>query len=322
MKVYTALGEVEIKPASRILSHEHITWWYEQPPDDEREALFKQMYEHYIPMYRELVEKYNCDTLIEHSPDFIDLEMAQKISRESGMNIVLATGCYIDGWLKGYRPDWFHQNSVEGVAEKFVRDLTVGMKGTNIKAAYIKSALAENILDVDKKLLEATALAQKKTGVSVSVHALNPETRLFALDTLENAGVPPHKVYINHADTRGSTEESLMLVKRGCNLNYTIWGINDFFRSFMPDITEDHSARLTVAMIEAGFIDRILFSVDYMISYDRKKGFDYFLYDVPSRNTLFNFTYVIPQLLKMGVGQEHIDHMMVNNPRGLLTRNS
>ena len=75
MKVFTALGEMDIESTGLILSHEHILWFYDQPPTNEREAVFQAMYDHYIPMYREIVEKYGCDTLIEHSPDFIDLEI-------------------------------------------------------------------------------------------------------------------------------------------------------------------------------------------------------------------------------------------------------
>lgn len=320
MKVYTALGEMDIESTSLILSHEHILWFYNQPPASEREAVFQAMYNHYIPMYREIVEEYGCNTLIEHSPDFIDLEMAQHISRESGMNIVLATGCYLDSWIEGYRPSWFHDNPPEKVAKRFIHDLTVGMKGTDIKAAYIKVAIAETIIPEDEKLLKAAALAHKETGVCISIHALNPETRLWGVNILEGAGVPPHKIFINHADAKGSVEESLMLVKRGFNLNYTIWGIVDAFKDFMPDITEEFSAHLTKKMIEAGYVNQILFSVDYQTSYSQEKGFDYFLYGIPKRDTRYAFSFILPRLKKVGVSQAQIEIMMKANPRKLMMR--
>ena len=317
MKVNTVNGVIDIEKTNYILPHEHMAWWYDEPVARHKESAYRQMYEHYVYYYRELVKTHNCDVIIEHSPNFIDYNLAREVSRDSGMNIVLATGYYLEKWVIG-RPKHFHEGTVEELADGMVRDILEGIKGTDMKAGFIKAAIDDINDEGDRKLLKAASLAQTKTGVSVSVHALSPEDRLGALNLMENAGVPPSKINVTHADAKGSVEESIMLARRGCNLVYTIWGITKVFAGFMDNLTEDFSGKIVARLVEEGYVDNIVFSVDYMASFDNVNGFGYWLYDVRNRNPLYAFNFIVPLLKKLGVSQKDIDHMMINNPRKML----
>jgi phosphotriesterase-related protein len=279
------------------------------------------MYEHFVFYYKELVETYNCDTLVDLSTGaWLDLDLVRSISRDSGMHVVLATGYYLDKWIDGYRPESFHNDPHEAIAEEVIRELTEGMKGTDIKAGIIKTAIRDIEDEGDRKLLKAAAIAQKETGVSISTHTLTPGDRIGTLNLLEGAGVPPGRIYLGHSDTNGGVAESLELAKRGCNMIYTIWGITKAFAGFIKEpLTENFTADIVAAMIKEGYIDHVLFSVDYLVTY-HKNNFSYYLYDIPDRNPLYAFTFIVPKLKETGISQTDIDRMMIDNPRKMLLR--
>jgi hypothetical protein len=64
---FTSNGEMSVEKSGYILPHGHLVWLHERPPADRRDLVYWQMYEHFVYYYKELVEKYNCKTIVELS---------------------------------------------------------------------------------------------------------------------------------------------------------------------------------------------------------------------------------------------------------------
>ena len=101
-----------------------------------------------------------------------DAKALKEIAEKTGLNIVMGTGFYVGAT----HPETLNAMTDEEVAQIMVNELTVGVDGTDIKAGYIgEIGISEIFDDKERKVLRASAIAQKKTGVAINVH-INPWT--------------------------------------------------------------------------------------------------------------------------------------------------
>jgi len=329
-KISTVEGQVEIDKLRYILPHEHTLWLSELPPPERFGPVCDEAYGNLMPIYKELVDKYGCNTVVDVSTGyFVDMEFMRRLSKGSGMNIVLSTGWYCDNYApskidKYYRPPWFCENTAEVIAQAMINELTDGIKGTDVRAGIIKVGMNNLANPNDRKLLKAAAIAQKETGASITTHTCWQEERLGTLNFLEGAGVDPSRIYLGHADAAngfldGGITESMKLLKRGCNLLFTLWGITaaHLIGWNNTPLPKHLSAYLMSALIGEGFAGQMLYSIDYRLHYFGGK-IKYENYEIPERTPLYAFTYAVPQLKKLGVSQEDLDIIMINNPKRML----
>ncbi len=99
-----------------------------------------------------------------------DIGMLQEVSRSSGVQIICATGTWLD------IPRVFWRASPDMVASLFIREITQGIENTGVKAGIIK--VANDIGGVTREgeiILRAAARAQKATSVPISTHTWAPE---------------------------------------------------------------------------------------------------------------------------------------------------
>jgi phosphotriesterase-related protein len=323
--VFTVNGEVGADSLGYILPHEQMVYF----PIDHDKAGYREIYEHYMPIYKELVEKYNCRTIVEVSPKLIsdafgkcrlpgtenrtNFDLLQEVSRDSRINIVLCTGYYTESC----RPDDFKYRTVCDIANEMVDELTIGINKSDIRAGIIKIAIERLDSESDRKLLSAAAIAQKETGSSITTHTCDPVVRLGVLNFLEGAGVNPERIYLGHADGAAEINESISLARRGCSLLYTMWGITNL-SIINPELERPllkyFSSYLVKALIDEGYADRVLLSVDSTSTYFERK----LAFDIPGRTSLYNFTFAVPSLKRLGIGQADIDRIMMENPKKML----
>lgn len=327
-KINTVAGSVTPDKTGYILPHEHVVLF----PSILNASDYEQVYNHFVPLYRELVEKYGCQTLVEVSPRLIanipntcrlpdshrrrDFKLLKDISRDSGMNIVLCTGFY----RPHTRPGYFFEWSAERLAAQMVEDLTCGIDGTDVKAGIIKVAVDDINTDSDRKLMKAAAIAQRETGAAVTTHTCTPENRMGLLNLMEGAGVDPDRIYLGHADANSDIRESMDLVKRGCHLLLTLWGIMNpqLIGWNNGTLLKHHSAYIVKALIDEGFLHQVLASVDYGV-YSLIDGvMETETYENPERTPAFAFTFIVPELKRLGISQEEIDTLLLHNPRNML----
>ena len=117
--------------------------------------------------------------------------------------------------------------------------------------------------------------------------------------------------------------ELLSLVRRGCSVLLTIWGIQNpqLIGWSLPVLPLYHSPSLVAALVAEEYADQVMMSIDYSGGYEDDL-FVQDLYDVEGRTSLYMFTHALDMLRQMGVPDEVLEHIMRENPRRMLVQNT
>lgn len=221
-------------------------------------------------------------TFVDVTPDGIgrDVQFLKRLAEEIGMHVVTCSGYY----TADAHPEWVRNASVAEIAEKMIRELTVGIDGTDIKAGIIGEIGTGTELDAEElRVLEASAVAHKCTGAPIMVH-LSPWAKhgIFVLDLLENHGVKPESICLCHTDILLDTEYMQQLMDRGAYVEFDNFGkefpIPCAYGRFPTD-----RERLEVfyQLIDAGYADKLLVSCDIclkkLLTAHEGPGYGYFV---------------------------------------------
>lgn len=225
-----------------------------------------------------------------------DVRKLKEISEKTGLNIVCSTGFY----LSEYHPEWLNGATKEEIAEVYIRDLTEGIDGTDIRAGLIAEIASspKGFVGNERKILEAAGIASRKTGFAVSTHT----GRIAAQETIDillKEGVEPDKIILGHQDLIDDPEYHLSLLKQGVNIAFDTCGKT----AYMPDETRAMNA---LKLTEAGYADHLVLSNDisrhtYFTTFDGK-GY------------LAVMGSVVPLMRQYGLPEEIIHKFLADNP--------
>jgi phosphotriesterase-related protein len=238
-----------------------------------------------------------------------DPEGLARISRESGLNVVMGSGIFLD---PVHGPEHL-DGTVREIADRIVRDLTVGAQGTNIRAGFIGEIfVGQPFTNRERNSLAGACLAQRETGVPIQIHMpgwfrLGDEV----LDFVAAQGVPMQSVVLCHSNPSGDDYEyQTRLLKRGIYLQYDMIGMQVFYADQQAACTSDEDdARNIARLVQAGFGDRVLMSQDiFMKILLRSNG-------GPGYGHIVEF--FLPRLARHGVPLQQGIAMMTDNPRRL-----
>jgi phosphotriesterase-related protein len=235
----------------------------------------------------------------------------QALSEQVGINIVLGAGLYRHQYFDAA---WVDRTSTDAMAEWIVRDLTVGIGDTGIRAGIIgEIACDEWITAQEERVFRAAARAHKKTGVTITTHAARWPIGLPQLDLLAGEGVDLRRVIVGHCDTVNAAEWTSpadvmayheALARRGAYVQ---------FDTIRRGSEHDFDRRLayTRNLVDKGYTRQILLSHDvcqrsHLRAYGGG-GYDFLLTDF------------LPRLQASGVSAETIRGITVDNPRRALT---
>jgi len=318
-QVETMRGPVDVNDLGPTLMHEHVfvlntehvqnygegAWW-----DEEQQVVDA------IEKLRRLGDK-GVTTIVD--PTVIGLgryiPRVQRIAADVPVNIVVATGVYTYGdlpFVYAQRGPGAPLGGDEPMIADFVKDITVGIADTGVKAAFLKCAVEHPDLSPGvERALRAVAATHKETGVPITVHT-NPgaETGSKVVDILRQEGADLSKVVLGHSGDSNDVDHLKSLADTGATLGMDRFGI-DVYNS-----TDDRVSTI-VALAADGYADRMV------LSHDASCYIDWFGPDVMQlRETIMpNWHYehisddVLPALLDRGVTQSQIDQMMVENPK-------
>jgi phosphotriesterase-related protein len=236
----------------------------------------------------------------------------QRIAAQTQLNILVATGIYTYNEL----PFYFHFRGPgtifggpELIAEMFVRDIEQGIADTGVRAAVLKCATdAPGLTPHVERVLRATAMAHRQTGVPISTHT-NARRRngLDQQRVFKEEGVDLTRVIIGHSGDTTDLAYLEELIANGSYIGMDRFGID----SFCP--FEDRVA--TVAKLcGRGHAGRMVLSHDAAC-------FNHWFPErpiaaaLPRWNYLHIHTDVIPALKRSGVTDADIHTMLVDNPR-------
>lgn len=237
-----------------------------------------------------------------------DVQLLRKVSQESGVQIICATGIWRD------IPRAFWNATPEMIAPLFIREIEVGIEGTGIKAGLIKVASdAEGVTREAEMILRAAARAQRATGVPISTHTWAPaRVGEQQIRILEAEGTDLSRVYVGHSNDTTDLDYLLGLLRKG------VWVGLDRYPGGRTPGTPDWVGRTDTLkqLIDAGFGHRL------MLGHDRSVSLTHATRAQQEANAAFNphgylfiSHVVLPRLRELGVADSVINQLMVENPR-------
>ena len=237
-----------------------------------------------------------------------DPEWLAGVARASGLHVVMGSG-----WYRGaYYPAeaLIDRRSVDALADVIVRDATVGVGETGIRAGIIGEIGVDKpwLSAQEERVHRAAARAARRTGLAITTHAVQSAVGLDQLDVFEAEGADLSRVVIGHADSYPSLGYHLAIAERGATVEFDFLGM-----SFTP--MERHGEPWIIdnirELLARGHVERILLSQD--VCHDsqlRRYGGNGYTYLAET---------FLPHLRDAGVSEDEIRTITVDNPRRLLT---
>jgi phosphotriesterase-related protein len=235
------------------------------------------------------------------------------IAKQVDINIVVATGVYTYHDVPAYfrlRGPFMPglESRPDPMVDMFVSDLTEGVAGTGVRAAFLKCAIDEpGMTPGVERVLRAVAKAHLRTGAPVMVHT-HPGTHrgLEVHQVLREEGVAPASVCLAHSGDSGDADHLSELAELGYLLGMDRFGV-DAYLSF------EERVGMVAELIRRGYGDRMALAHDASCYFDWVEP--QFLEAAPNWHFLHITTDVLPRLRELGVTEQQIDTLLVDNPR-------
>lgn len=249
-----------------------------------------------------------------------DVRKLAEVSQRTGVNVLAGCGHYIL-WAQ---PEKTRNMSIAQLEDEMMSDIVDGIDGTDIKAGIIgEIGTGSPIEPQEEKVLRAAARVQKQTGLAITIH-VHPPGRWgnTVLDILEDEGVAPDRIILDHVDTSLSHldidyDKAMVyissLMARGCFIEFDLCGNSHYFQTstaswWMP--TDRERCKALAQLVREGYGDRLLLSQDvghkhYLQSYG---GWGY-------GHVLSTFSH---HMHEAGITDEQIGRFLIDNPRAVL----
>ncbi len=192
-----------------------------------------------------------------------DLPGLAAASRAAGVPVVAATGTYTEAYLDAS----LRAAQVDDLAARFVREIETGVGETGLRAGLIgEIGCSWPMAAVERRALQAAAIAQGETGAAISVHpGRHAEACGEILDILEAAGADLTRTVLCHMDRTypdGAGIEALL--DRGAVVEWDFFGIEQshYWMGEVELPTDLQRLRLIRDLAAKGHGDRIAVSQD------------------------------------------------------------
>ena len=240
-----------------------------------------------------------------------DPEALVRISRESGVHIIMGAGFYV----AAVHPEDMDQRSVDDLARQIVGDIVDGADGTGIKAGVIgEVGCTWPLAGSERKSLLAAAVAQGETGAAILIHpGRHPDAPSEILEVLASGGADISRVIMGHLDRTVFEFDALQnLAASGCYLEWDLFGNEGSYYPLaeidMPSDAQrlDFIRRIT----DAGYADRVVIGHDICTKHRlvRYGGHGY-------GHILEN---IVPKMRRKGFSEDVITAITVDNPARVL----
>jgi phosphotriesterase-related protein len=313
-QVETVRGPIDTADLGVTLMHEHVfilntevrdnypADWDEQHRTDDAVAKLEQL------------RGRGCATIADPTVLGLgrDIGRIQRVAARTSLNIIAATGLYTYNDVPlyfRYRAGQPGDPASDPMTAMFISDITVGIGGTGVKAAFLKCAIeAEGLTPGVERVMRAVAHAHLATGAPITVHT-HPESRsgLTAIRVLREEGADLTKVVLGHSGDSADLGYLTELADAGCLLGMDRFGL-DVLLPF------DQRVATVAELCARGYADRLV------LSHDASCYIDWFPQEqipvfAPSWHYGHLFDDVFPALRERGVTDAQLDTMLVANPR-------
>ena len=244
-----------------------------------------------------------------------DPQALLRISRATGLNVVMGSGYYIDKT----HSDWLRAASVDEIATSIIRDIDEGVGGTRIRSGIIgEIGCSWPWTESERKVLEAAVVAQAATGAPLLIHPGRDEKApLELLEAVDRWGGDLKRTVMGHIERtvydRGILAE---LAATGAYLNYDLFGHDESHYPLADDtfMPADHERIEQIEyLIGEGRSSQVLMAHDVCSKHRLKRygghGYDHIT------------TRIVPRMRVRGIHEEDIRMVLVDNPTRMLTFN-
>jgi phosphotriesterase-related protein len=234
-----------------------------------------------------------------------DPALMKRLSEKSGLQIICCTGLFAEGY--GI-PQYFRELTEEEIAEIYVKEITEGIGDTGVQAGVIKVATGDRVVtQLEEKIVRAGARAHVATGAPVLTHTGRGGGGERQIELLTEGGVAPGKIVVGHSDVSADSKYHLRLLRKGVYVGFDRIGL----KAFMPD---EVRAGCIATLIRMGYTGQLTMSLDAHVEWcGRPQPLTEEREFTSLRDDFF------PRLHQMGITEEEIESIMVDNIRALFS---
>jgi phosphotriesterase-related protein len=213
-----------------------------------------------------------------------DLSFVRQASMKSGVPVVAGAGFYAQP---------FYTNEISTMSEEQIVQALVKQVDDETAGVFGEIGSWDEITRDERKVFRAIGKAHVATNLPIFTHTGIPgKSALEQLDILEDAGVNPNRVVIGHLGNLvdPSVYVHKTICRRGAYVAFDRQGGNG----------DAQQVPMVMALIEAGFVDRLMFSSDASRGYSK------------------TLTVFLPKVKAAGASDDVLHRIMVDNPRRFL----
>jgi phosphotriesterase-related protein len=303
MNIRTLLGDIPASNLGVTACHEHLIWKVPEPYADEDPDLGYDSVPAAV-LEMQIFKSAGGNALVEMTTAEIGrqpLDLLQ-ISHQSGVHVIAASGHHKDKFCANH----LKGKSINEIAAGIIKDITLGMDNTSLRAGIIKAATSKNTAsETEKRVIRAVGISHRATGAPVGTHT---EAGTFAIEQVElliKAGVAPEKLLVGHLDRGLKVQTYLDLAKKGVYLGFDQIGKEKYW-------SDAERVNLVNMLVAAGYSRQILLSTDSA----RKSAWH--TYNSSTDGIANIFVKFLPALRSAGISDTVIQHLMIENPARFL----
>ena len=213
-----------------------------------------------------------------------NIDFLRQVSQKSGLPIVAGGGFYSQP---------FYPKEISTMSENQVLEALIRQADEDTLGAFGEIGSWDEITADERKVFRAVGRAHVATNLPIFTHTGIPgKSALEQLDILEDAGVKPDRVVIGHLGNLVDPNVYVhkAICRRGAFVGFDRQGGNN----------DAQQVPMVMALIEAGFAGRLMFSADASRGYSK------------------TLTVFLPKLKAAGANEEVLHGIMVDNPRRFL----
>jgi len=251
--IQTVSGAVAVEDLGLILPHEHLFTDLRGPLAPDYALAEPEAVARVIEPYLAAAHAVGVTALVECSTVGVGRNIAvlQYLAKVTPIHLIAPTGVY----REAFTPPPLRELSVETLAEEWIRDLTEGIEGTDVRAGFIKIAVSdEGPTPLEVRNLRAAALASQQTGAVVASHTTSGAVARREMEILESAGLDLGRFIWVHANLEPDPAVHLEAARRGAYVEFDAVGAEWQSQSALVEYT--------LALLEAGYAENILLSHD------------------------------------------------------------
>lgn len=227
-----------------------------------------------------------------------DNEILKDISRKTGLNILISTGFY----REGYFPDKIYSLSKNKIADILIENIERGFDEGVFPVIIGETGCGEHELtETEIKVLKASAIAHRQTNLPLSIHCTKGQNSIDILNVLASEKARPDRIIMGHMDNCKDITTLYYLAGKG-----VIFGFDSIGKSHYR--SDRNRVSFLKKLIDKGCHDQIVFSMDISKkSYFKEfggKGYSYLLGGFLNQ-------------LKKSIPLQIIEKILIDNPKNI-----